>query len=1088
MRARIATVRGAGSATGLVRGVGGVGSRRSARRALAPRALAPRALAPRALATLALAVPALLGATIAAGVAAPSAAAEVVTVSSDAMRTGWDGDDPGLTAQPVTSDGFGQLFATQVDGQVYAEPVVADGVLVAATENNVVYGLDPATGAVKWQTPPTLLGAPWPTAAADCADLRPNAGVTSSPIVAGGVVYLTAKTWDGVDPTTPTWWMHALDVTSGAEEPGWPVALAGAPTNDPGHPFQPQMQLQRAGLLLLDGVVYAAFAAHCDDPPTRGYVMGVRTGSTPALTTIWTSAPDDPVNGQTGIWMSGAGIMSDGDGRMFVATGNGAPPPYGAAAAETTTLGDSVVRLDVQDDGSLKPGDYFTPSAAQYLDRYDRDFGSGGVVGLPDSFGTPSHPHLAFVAGKDGRYFLLDRDHLGGRAHADTDPGAVGVYGPYHGEFGHAAAWPGDGGWIYTTEASGPLRAWHAGVDGGGDPVLTMAGTSATSFPFGSGSPVVTSAGDDDAGALVWVVNGSTSAQPVGSLQAYDALPDASGVLPLRWSAPIGFAAKFTVAATDDGRVYVGTRGDSGGGVVYGFGRTAPLPATAAPWQAGRATVGQQQQGTVPVTAPADGPAIRIVGADVASGPFTVDASALPADPIQPGGTVQVPVTFAPATAGAARGVLRLDVESDGGQASAVTDTLVGYAAPATEAGLVASPASVALGSVPMELPATAAVELRNPGDEPATLTALAADGGFGVVSGPALPATIPAGGALAVRVRVVPAALGAFAGTLTATTAGSTTTVPLTGTATASMGHLLIDAPSLSAGVVPVGASSTVTLRMQNDGLGPFTVTKASLVGGDFTAGPDFAPGVQIQPEQSVVETLTFRPRAPGPQSATFHYLTTVGGRGGSMTVTGYGAGALPGLSSSLWRPAGSASVRTQVATLTRPAANLAGTLIYSRQVHTSGLHASYQAYLGGGSSGAGGSGITFAILGSGPGSVGSSGPGIGIGGLAAVAVTLDTERDSGDPSANFVGVAVAHAHGRMSYAATRVVPQSLRVGWHRVDVRQANGRLLVSLDGHAVLSVAITLPPQAWVGFTGATGPAYECNEVRAAAVTVG
>jgi len=31
------------------------------------------------------------------------------------------------------------------------------------------------------------------------------------------------------------------------------------------------------------------------------------------------------------------------------------------------------------------------------------------------------------------------------------------------------------------------------------------------------------------------------------------------------------------------------------------------------------------------------------------------------------------------------------------------------------------------------------------------------------------------------------------------------------------------------------------------------------------------------------------------------------------------------------------------------------------------------------------------------------------------------------------------------------------------------------------------VTLPEQAWVGFTGATGPSYEWNEIRAATVAV-
>jgi hypothetical protein len=42
----------------------------------------------------------------------------------------------------------------------------------------------------------------------------------------------------------------------------------------------------------------------------------------------------------------------------------------------------------------------------------DHDVGSGGMLLLPDQPG--SVPHLAVAGGKDGRAFLMNRDHLGG--------------------------------------------------------------------------------------------------------------------------------------------------------------------------------------------------------------------------------------------------------------------------------------------------------------------------------------------------------------------------------------------------------------------------------------------------------------------------------------------------------------------------------------------------------------------------------------------------------------------------------------------------------------------------------------------------
>ena len=66
-------------------------------------------------------------------------------------------------------------------------------------------------------------------------------------------------------------------------------------------------------------------------------------------------------------------------------------------------LSESVVRLTVQSDGSLKPTDFFEPYDASTLDASDLDFGSGSPVALPSQyFGTPAYPDLAVEVGKEG--------------------------------------------------------------------------------------------------------------------------------------------------------------------------------------------------------------------------------------------------------------------------------------------------------------------------------------------------------------------------------------------------------------------------------------------------------------------------------------------------------------------------------------------------------------------------------------------------------------------------------------------------------------------------------------------------------------
>lgn len=511
---------------------------------------------------------------------APVARADMTTASVDNARSGWDQNEPGLGPDAVSSSKFGKIFATPVDGQVYAEPLIADGRVVVATENNAVYGLDPASGAVKWTRKD--LGAAWPSAAINCSDLAPNVGVTATPVYdpATDSVFLTAKSYDGNDPSTGQWSMHKLDPITGAERPGWPVTIAGSPDNDPGRSFDPNQQMQRSGLLLLDGVVYAAFGSHCDTDPYQGIVVGV-SAADGTQTAMWSDQADG-VNNGGGIWQSGGGLASDGSGQILLSTGNGYSPDPGTPGSNPPpTLAESVVRLQVNPDGSLAATDFFSPSNNADLDANDTDLGSGAPVVLPDGvFGTPAVPHVLVQEGKDGRVFLLDRDNLGGMGqNPDGSDAVVNVIGPYEGQWGHPAVWGGDGGYVYLVNINAPMRAFKAGVDGSGNPTLTEAGATADNFGYTSGSPVVTSNGAASGSAVVWEVSTDDETGSNGQLRAYGAVPGADGTLPLLWSAPIGTASKFIIPATDSGRVYVGTRD----GQVIAFGNNAIAPAANSP-------------------------------------------------------------------------------------------------------------------------------------------------------------------------------------------------------------------------------------------------------------------------------------------------------------------------------------------------------------------------------------------------------------------------------------------------------------------------------------------------------------------------
>lgn len=499
------------------------------------------------------------------GFAAPAQAVDP-TVSLNNKRTGWDANEPNLSHAQVSSSAFGQRWSTAVSGAVLAQPLVTGTNVIAATENNDVYGLDPATGKANWTR---QLGPAWPTSAVSCNDPAAHTGITATPVYdsSSNTVYLTSKANDGPDVDHPHWYLHALNASTGAERSGWPVTIQGTPTNSPGHPFNAKTANGRPGLLLMNGSVYAAFASYCDTGPYVGQVVGVNV-STRKLTLWSTEAGSDTM--EAGIWQSGGGLVSDGTGRIFVATGNGAgtgaSPSPGPGNRPPGHLGESVIRLGVNSDGSLSAKDFFSPTNNRTMDSNDTDLGSGGPTALPSGFGTATHPHLLVEVGKDGRVFLLDRDNLGGMGQGPngTD-NPVSMAGPFEGVWGHPAVFGGGGGYVYTVSTDtgngrSPMRALKYGLNGSGVPTLTSIGTSNEGFGYGSGSPVVTSNGTNPGSALVWAVwSGSGAGGVGGELRVYDAVP-VNGVMHLRRSFPIGTAAKFVVPATDSGRVFVGTR------------------------------------------------------------------------------------------------------------------------------------------------------------------------------------------------------------------------------------------------------------------------------------------------------------------------------------------------------------------------------------------------------------------------------------------------------------------------------------------------------------------------------------------------
>ncbi len=559
------------------------------------------------------------------------ASASLTTAANGPERTGWYPDAPQLSPSSVAAGQVHQAFSASVQGQVYAQPLVANGTLLVATQDNWIYGLDPNTGAQKWAR---QLGSFYDIAndstisSTTCPDIQPHVGITSTPVIdsATNTAYLFAKNPGGSDDGYQ-YNFHAIDLSTGQDRFP-PTAISGQQADNTSTHFHAHYQLQRPGLLLMNGVVYAAFGAHCDVDPSQGWIVGVSTSG--QLKTKWTTRSNDPGTAEEdsggGIWQDGGGIVSDGSGQILVATGSnndgGVPgggavnctqpcdqdPHSGAINGKSqplpSNLGESVVRLQVQPDGTLRPADFFSPHDAWYWDMPDQDtdMNSGGPVALPDSFGTSAHPHLFVNGGKSGDVFLLDRDNLGGFAGSSypfTPPNdnviqrqgtATWPYGPIVSRF---AVWPGDGGYLYSVTgwwggtkngefgSGGPLNVYKRVVDGSGNPQLQLVSTTpSTNTPgqnmgYGSSGMSISSNGTAGGSAVAWMVWQANSSGTGAELRAYDAVPQ-NGQMQLLWSTPIGQGSKFNPPAISDNHVYVGTRD----GHVLGFAEPDPPPST----------------------------------------------------------------------------------------------------------------------------------------------------------------------------------------------------------------------------------------------------------------------------------------------------------------------------------------------------------------------------------------------------------------------------------------------------------------------------------------------------------------------------
>jgi uncharacterized protein (TIGR03382 family) len=493
-----------------------------------------------------------------------SAIEPVLTQHNDVARTGAYLTETTLNTSNVASATFGKLFSRPVDDEIYAQPLyVPDVTLPGAGVHDVVYVAtvadsvyafdadDPDSSAPLWHT--SLLdpgGVPPsdPDISAVCgddySDFTKNFGIVGTPVIdpTAGILYVVgrSKLPDG----TFNQKLHALDITTGAEQLGGPVLIqpssAGTGDGSTTDVFNPLMENQRPGLLLSQGMIYIAWASHDDCVPYHGWVEAF-DAQTLQVAGVFNDTPDGQ---EGGIWMGGVGPSADANGNVFLSTGNG--------TTDATDYSSSILKFSP----TLQLESFFTPWNYAMLNMNDLDLAASGVLLIP---GT----NLAIGGGKSGVFYVVNQSSLGGLSAQQNDSQIVQSFlvgnneilsGPvfYNGP---------TGAFLYVWMEYGNLKAYPF------DPGLGLFDTSNVQegtimVPCFPGAQLSLSANGTTPGtAILWALFPLAVNGP-GMLRAFDA----THVTTELWNSEenstrdsLGQFAKFAAPTIANGRVYVPT-------------------------------------------------------------------------------------------------------------------------------------------------------------------------------------------------------------------------------------------------------------------------------------------------------------------------------------------------------------------------------------------------------------------------------------------------------------------------------------------------------------------------------------------------
>jgi hypothetical protein len=257
--------------------------------------------------------------------------------------------------------------------------------------------------------------------------------------------------------------------------------------------------------------------------------------------------------------MGGGAPAVDAAGFIYANTGNG------DTQAVSNNFGNSYVKYSVT--SGIQPVDYFQPFD-QINNSSDNDVGSSGLIVLPDSVGSVTHPHLLFGGCKTGTNYLIDRDNLG-QFNASSDNIVQEFTSPIVSgkPAGMLCAPAYFNGLLYVPGSGTSLAAYS--IANGSINTTPVSTTASQTTTFASGvSPTISANGTSN--GICWVMRIDNYGSSAAVLYAFNAtnlahLLYSSSQISARDAA--GTAVHFTTPMVANGKVYLPNAGKV---TVYG--------------------------------------------------------------------------------------------------------------------------------------------------------------------------------------------------------------------------------------------------------------------------------------------------------------------------------------------------------------------------------------------------------------------------------------------------------------------------------------------------------------------------------------